>query len=168
MKHIVRFEAGYDCTRFECKFDHETCIPDSDGTHGRHGLSIRFVSQGENGAAQFLLYTGWLPQHAQKSMSMIGARNIDTWGDSVMPYDLGYHSKTPRYDDHTPYESCEFCDGQTCYYDGSALNATDAMYALVNGGEDALWAFLDSYYVSVFEGGLYPDPAEYPKPVRKN
>ena len=86
----------------------------------------------------------------------------------MVPFDLGYHSKTPMYDDHDSIvESCEFCDGQPCYYDGSGLNANDAMYALVNGGDEALWSFLDAYYNSVFFGGEYPQPAEYQKKPRQ-
>ena len=79
-----------------------------------------------------------------------------------MPADLGYHSKKPHYDGQQPTgENCEYCDGKPCYYDGSGLNANDAMYALVNGGDNALWAFLDGYYNYVFNGGEYPKPAEY-------
>ena len=84
-----------------------------------------------------------------------------------MPADLGCYSKTPHYDGQTPIEnSCEYCDGQPCYYDGSGLNASDAMYSLVNGGEAALWKFLDDYYSSVFLGGEYPKPFEYPMDAR--
>ena len=64
-------------------------------------------------------------------------------------------------------DACEYCDGKPCYYDGSGLNANDAMYALVNGGDVALWSFLDAYYAHIFDGKDYPKPAEYPKPLRK-
>ena len=167
MEHIVKFESGYDCIKFECSMQSKTCAPGAGGSHGRHGLSIRFVSKGEAGAVQFLLYTGWTPQHAKPDS--IGARLISDWGQHILPADLGYHSKTPRYDGHTQIDkACEFCDGQPCYYDGSGLNANDAMYALVNGGDDALWAFLDAYYVAIFEGSEYPVPAEYKMPIRSN
>ena len=86
----------------------------------------------------------------------------------MMPADLGYHSKTPRYDGQDAIDpACEFCDGQPCYYDGSALNASNAMYAVVNGGEAALWLFLDAYYDATFNGGEYPKPAEFKMPVRE-
>ena len=42
------------------------------------------------------------------------------------------------------------------------MNASDAMYALVNGGDEGLWEFLETYYKSVFEDGEYPEPCEYP------
>ena len=160
-EHIVRFERGHDCVRFKCVCGKDNCFPGSGGSHGVHGLTIRFVSKGEAGAVQFVLYTGWLPQYVKADN--IGYRNVREKAHEPMPSDLGYHSKTPRYDGQTAIEyACEFCDGKLCYYDGSGLNANDAFYALVNGGDDALWTFLDAYYASVFDGEPYPSPAEYP------
>ena len=167
MKHSVHFERGHDCVRFECVHNSAACKPGSGGSHGRTGLTIRFVSQGDAGAVQFVLGTGWLPKCVK--VSDIRVRNVRKWGDTdALPMDLGYHSKTPRYDGHTPtQDSCEYCGGQPCYYDGSGLNANDAMYALVNGGDDALWVFLDAYYDCVFNGAKYPAPAEYPASLRQ-
>ena len=165
MEHIIRFERGYDCIKFECVHGSKNCKPGSGGSHGIHGLNIRFISKGDAGAVQFLLYTGWTPQYAEESSIVF--RSIRDCGRNMMPADLGFHSKTKRYDDQEPVDSsCEFCDGQPCYYDGSGLNASDAMYALVNGGDAALWSFLDAYYQCVFNGGEYPKPAEYSMPMR--
>jgi len=168
MEHLVKFEAGYDCIRFECKHGSSDCAPGKGGSHGIHGLSIRFVSKGEKGAVQFLIYTGWLPQKVEKDK--IGNMYISEWGlqHGLIPADLGYHSKVPMYEGHTMIsENCDLCDGNPCYYDGSGLNAVDAMYTLVNAGDEALWKFLDQYYLSVFENGKYPQPKEYPMPFRK-
>jgi hypothetical protein len=41
------------------------------------------------------------------------------------------------------------------------------MYALVNGGGEALWAFLDAYYAATFDEGKYPTPAEFKMPPRE-
>ncbi len=60
--------------------------------------------------------------------------------------------------------SCDYCDGSPCYCDISGLKANDAMYALVNGGDTALWQFLEDYYKAVFKGKEYPEPAEYKNP----
>ena len=161
LEHIVRFERGYDCIRFECLHDSPGCRPGAGGSHGRHGMDIRFVAKGDAGAVQFVVSTGWLPQNA--APSSIGVRNVEGWAGDFGPYpaDLGYHSKTPQYDGQGRMgEACEFADGP-CYYDGSGLNAIDGMYALVNGGDAALWAFLDAYYESVFHDAPYPAPAEY-------
>jgi hypothetical protein len=165
-EHIVSMERGYDCITFECVNGHADCRPGAGGSHGRHGLTLRFVSKGAEGAVQFMLYTGWLPQRVGRSP--IGSRDLAFNGHEPMPADLGYHSKTPHYDGQSVMsEACEYCDGGPCYYDGSSLNASDAMYTLVNGGGDALWAFLDAYYEAVFHGVDYPEAAEYPKPTRR-
>lgn len=165
MEHIVRFEGGYDCIKFECVYGSDKCKPGTGGSHGRYGMNIRFVVKGEHGAVQFLLYTGWTPQYAKPSS--IGMLACD-WGASTIPTDLGYYSKTARYDGQKPIdEACEFCDGQPCYYDGSSLNANDAMYALVNGGGDALWTFLEGYYAATFNNEDYPQPAEFKMPLRE-
>jgi len=164
MEHIVEFERGYDCMKFECVHGSADCKPGGRGRHGRHGVNIRFVAKGGRGAVQFLLYTGWMPQHIPNS---IVGRVVTDWGSPPMPADLGYHSKMPHYEGHEPMsEVCEYCDGQPCYYDGSTINANDAMYALVNGGDAALWVFLDGYYDSVFNGAAYPIPAEYAASLR--
>ena len=165
MEHIVRFESGFDCIKFQCMYGSKACVPGKGGSHGRHGLNIRFVSKGDSGAVQFVLYSGWLPQNVQPSS--IGSRHVDNWGSIIMPAELGYHSKTPMYEGQSTIDnSCEFCGGLPCYYDGSGLNASDAMYSLVNGGDDALWNFLDAYYNSVFSGGEYPKPFEYQMAAR--
>jgi hypothetical protein len=166
MEHIVRFKAGYDCITFECIHKSERCKPNAGGSHGKHGLEILFIVKGDDGAVQFNLSTGWMPQRV--AMSSINYRDVDEWCNrGPMPFDLGYHSKTPTYEGSEPAQkSCEWCDGQPCYYDGSSLNANDAMYALVNGGEDALWKFLDAYYECTFGDAEYPTPAEYGAPLR--
>ena len=166
LEHIVRFDAGYDCIRFECVNGVESCKPGAGDSHGRHGLTIRFLSKGAEGAVQFVLYTGWLPQHA--APSWIHVRDIRSWADGhdPLPVDLGYHSKRPMHEGQEPMDdACEFTGGP-CYYDGSGLNAIDGMYALVNGGDKALWAFLDAYYESVFHDAPYPTPAEYRRAPR--
>jgi hypothetical protein len=164
-ERIVRFEQGHDCIKFECKFDKDTCIPREGGSHGKHGLSIRFVLKGDKGAVQFLIYTGWLPQYAEGWAQISSIRD---WGCGMMPADLGYHSKTPTYEGQTSMtESCEYCDGEPCYYDGSTLNASNAMYVLVNGGDEALWTYLEQYYEAIFNNGPDPVLVEYGKLPRR-
>lgn len=165
MERITKFSSGHDCVKFECINDSDRCAPGKGGSHGKSGLSIIFISKGDAGAVQFVIYTGWVPQLTKPDS--IGWRSVENWGNSVMPADLGYHSKKELYEGQdVMQESCEYCDGQPCYYDGSGLNANDAMYALVNGGSEALWIFLDAYYEHTFNGAEYPVPAEYSKNLR--
>lgn len=161
LRHIVKFEPGFDCIRFQCKHGSKDCQPGTGGSHGRSGLAIRFVSKGDAGAVQFLLWTNWGPQHSKDDD--IGVRRLVFSPDNPCPADLGYHSKKPHYEGQLFVDDgCEFCDGKPCYYDGSSLNSYLAMYALVNGGDEGLWKFLDEYYRHVFEGGDFPEPVEYP------
>jgi len=163
LERSVTFNAGYDCWKFKCKFGSDRCIPGAGGSHGIHGLEIRFLVKGEHGAVQFLIFTGWLPQYAEHDLGYV---NVRSWCKSeVMPADLGYHSKKPMYEGHKPME-CKILDGEPCYYDGSGLQAADAMYALVNAGDEGLWTFLEGYYDCVFLGKPYPMPAEYRTKLR--
>lgn len=167
MEHIVRFLPAHDCIKFECKFGSKSCYPGSGGSHGIHGVEIIFLSKGEKGVVQFVIFSDWRAQ--RKEADRIEYRNIVKWGgDYFMVADLGYHSPVPLYEGQ-PVSSkrCEYLGGKPCYYDESGLNAVDAMYSLVNGGDEGLWEFLDAYYESVFEGKEYPKAVEYPAPLRK-
>lgn len=157
MKHITRFIEGYDCITFECIEGSPNCQPGKGGWHGKDGLKVLFVSKGKEGAVQFILGLGVTPQTEAQI----------EWKGYLYPFDLGYHSKTPRYEGQKPISAhCEFCDNETCYYDGSSLNANDAMLALVNGGDKALCEFLDGYYKHVFYDEKYPVPAQFKMPLR--
>ena len=162
MDRIVKIVAGYDCIRFKC--EDKSCRPGSGGSHGKHGADLCFYVKGSRGAIQFILNIGLLPQSCRESK--IGSRIFDT-GGGLNPVDLGIHSKKPLYDDQkVTRTSCEFCDDLPCYYDGSGINAYDALYAMANGGDEALWEFLEGYYRSVFHGFEYPKPREYDKKTR--
>ncbi len=170
MKREIKFYPGYNCIKFECKFGSEKCIPDGGGSHGSHGLDIVFFVHGDKGVVQFKLSTGWEPQ--QVSESRIGHRELSLNNSYShlfpMATDLGYHSYKPHYKGHTPIQDkCEILGGKPCYYDGSSLNANDAFYTLLNGGEEELWKFLEGYYKCTFEGGKYPKVSEYPTKRRE-
>lgn len=164
LTHRVDFEGGHDCIRFECISDSPSCKPGGGGSHGVHGLQIRWLTIGPKGAVQFLLGTRWLPQFVEPNA--IRHREFRVDGLRPLAMDLGYHSLTPRYEGEVQNGPCDYLGGAACFYDGSGLNADDAFYALVNGGGTGLWAFLDAYYAHVYEGAPYPAPCEYPKPLR--
>ena len=158
MKRIVKFEKGYNCIDFECANDSKKCKPGAGGSHGVHGMSIRFLIKGEAGAVQFLLYTGFVPSND-------GHKRDKNSGP--LPADLGYHSPKPMYEGQsTQTKSCEFLDGKPCYYDGSSLNADEAYKTLINAGEDDLWRFLEEYYLCTFKDGDFPETGTYSKPSR--
>jgi hypothetical protein len=128
-------------------------------------MEIVFLFHGEKGAVQFKMSTGWLPFY--QAEDKIGHREIpnkDCKGLYPMPSDLGFHSYKPIYKGQTSMGKCDVLHGKECYYDGSSLNANDAYYSLVNGGEESLWRFLELYYKTVFEDAEYPTPTEYENP----
>jgi len=167
VERFVKFESGFDCINFECKFRSKRCAPDGGGSHGKHGLEIGFYVKGEKGVVQFKVFTGWLPHYVKKSE--IGYRDIPHEQSRLFPMasDLGYHSYVPHYKGQTQTSGkCSLLDNKPCYYDGSGLNANDAFYTLTNAGEEALWLFLEQYYLCCFENGKYPEAKEYEMPQR--
>jgi hypothetical protein len=148
-ERIVEFTPAYDRRDADPKKN-----------YGIHGVDLRMVLKGEEGAVQFALSTGWyLPEtvgsepgdwgiHSQYSKALhshaIGLLH-------PMPTDLGYHSRTPRYEGHLQSDECPYLDGAPCYYDGSTLNAWHPFEALIRGGHEGLWAYLENYYAEVFE-----------------
>lgn len=147
-RRMVRFEPGHDCLRFECRHGSATCIPGTGGSHGRHGLQIRFVLKGDKGAIQFLLMTDWTPEPTHETRF-------------IMPADIGYHAKEPQYDDQEAMDDdCEYTGG-VCYYDGSGLKAEEPFRVLCNEGDEALWQYLEAVYRSRFEGADYPESKPY-------
>ena len=142
LRRVVEFEPAWD------RRD-----PNPSKDYGIRGVSIRFVVAGDDGAAQFLLYSGWnLPSVAKefrarpcRRSSFDGGR--ECWCSSEpMPADLGYHRKTPAYaGQESMSDDCPWTGG-VCYYDGSGL-AADRVYArLTAEGDAGVWAELEAYY----------------------
>lgn len=129
----VWFEPGYDHWTNRCG-----------AGHGRHGMQLRFVLQGEEGAVQFLMYTDWVPG----SVSSIGDVNS---GGKTMAADLGCHWIRPWYvgQERMTEGDCDYLPGGPCYYDGSGLNAGPVMALFFEQGPEAMWERLEQEYVEV-------------------
>lgn len=112
--------------------------------YGIHGVDMRWYVIGDAGAVQWVVYTNWHLPHVQESLKSRGHRY------EPQPADLGYHSKTPRYEGHEPMRNeCELTGG-TCYYGGSGLNAEPVFQLLLEKGGEAVWEYLENYYLEVF------------------
>ncbi len=102
------------------------------------GLECKFYLKGEKGVIQFCIATGW---HENTDHDM---------QPNTYPYDVGYHSPIPLYEDQKPMKSkCCFYD--PCYYDGSSMYARDVFKRLVNEGHDGVWKELELAYHRWFE-----------------
>ncbi len=152
IRHEIKFRPGHDCIRFECVNGSDRCFPGSGGSHGRHGLEMRWLVIGEKGAIQFLLFAGWTPEPERYGKEILSP---------PLPADLGYHSYVPMYEGQEPMHG--ICDvlNTICYYDGSGLNADEPFRVLCNEGGDALWAYLDAVYRNRFYNDPYPEPKPY-------
>lgn len=116
--------------------------------YGIHGVEMRWVVVGEEGAVQFLLYTNWHLKHVRESFEKHG--DIPFGLAQPLPADLGYHSRRPRYPaQKIQSENCEYLKGP-CYYDGSGLQARVVFELLVAKGGEALWKFLENRYEILF------------------
>ena len=135
-ERVITFRPGFVCENIGKSYG-----------HGRHGMELLFLLKGEKGAMQFLLYTGWGPDWEEFSQPN-GISHL-----FPMPADLGYHSPKPMYEGQEPVLDGEDCPwlGVPCYYDGSGLAANAAFKVLVQGGEEALWDFLEEAYKSRFD-----------------
>lgn len=131
----VDFEPGYDCLEHHGDAIGRKC-------HGRHGMNMRFVLMGEEGAVQFLLYASdFLPGstehgHTKRDKALMG----------VMAADLGHHWIRPTYEGESNNGACEYLHGAECFYDGSGLNAEDILVRFLSDGLDAVWEDLEDYY----------------------
>lgn len=144
-KRIVRFEKGYN-------YLNET----GPGRRGQHGMDIRFVLVGPHGASQFLMNTSWTPLGQVDAGVDREPCHVDYWRTSgsyrsgtVTPptgFDLGYHWRTPLYEDQTRMDNCDYLGGAPCYYDGSGLVADDVLKDFISHGEPGVWRWLVKRY----------------------
>ena len=138
MERRVEFNAAWD------KRD-----PDPKKNYGVHGVEIRWYVIGPRGAIQFVVYTHWMLPKVEEEYAAMDppiARSLTR----PMPADLGYHSPVLMYDGHSRMEQCQLLKQGYCYYDGSSLNAVKVFDILLEKGGEAVWEFLENYYVSRF------------------
>ena len=142
LERIIRFYPAYDKRH-----------PAPSKNYGIHGVNLLFVLKGKEGAVQFLIFTNWHLSHVQKELDAKLDSQFPHLSCHPLPADLGYHSPKPTYDGQTVcFDSCEWLDGQPCYYDGSGLAAEKIYNILVEKGDEAVWKELEKYYSKTFEG----------------
>lgn len=158
----VIFEPGYN-------YLHET----GPNRRGQHGMNIRFLLVGAEGATQFLMNTGWTPlgevdkdaahrepcHIAPDGMRRYTAGFGSFYGMVSAPSgaDLGYHWRTPQYEDQASMGACEYLGGAECYYDGSGMQADEALKDFISEGEPGVWRWLEQRYQWCLEAGMEVD-----------
>jgi hypothetical protein len=125
---------------------------EGDGRYGQHGAEMRFYLKGEEGAVQFILFTGWYAGIINKPDAGWNALFVKNGQMSEpLPADLGYHSPRQMYEGQSPMDTCHILPEGKCYYDGSGLNANRIFSILMHEGEEAMWKALEDYYAETFK-----------------
>lgn len=137
--------------------------PTPSKNYGIHGMELRFVLKGPEGAVQFLISTNWQLPHVAEEQKRAPA--VAPWPHLVCgptPADIGYHSSRPIWEyqvkDGPAFDECPWLDGQPCYYEGSGLHARDVFAIFTEHGEQAMWDYLRAYYEDTFD-------SKEPKPL---
>ena len=121
-------------------------------TYGIHGMNLRFILKGPEGATQFVIYTNWLLKQNQEAIDGGVDRDFPHLLCHPLPADVGYHSPRPLYPEQTVLsETCEYLDGKPCYYDGSTLNAEALYWRFVEQGEAVVWKELEARYWDIVQ-----------------
>lgn len=142
LRHDIRFRVAFDKRS-----------PEPNKNYGIGDMHIIFLVIGPKGAVQWLIGTGWYVDSACKHL-MGFARNSLTDQRRPNGWDLGYHSKEPKYEDQSPMDQCDICE--PCYYDGSSLNAELPIEGFLSGGLEYLWPKLEAFYRFTFDDGEWP------------
>ena len=143
-ERIVRFKPAYDKRN-----------PEPSKNYGVHCADMFMVLKGSKGAIVFTVFTGWyLPSTIDwwKSRNLATVESVKGWGA-----DIGYHSKNPIREwqtDTNKNESCQWCDNEPCWYDGSGLQAQELFQKFVSQGEEIVWQTLEEWYHSEFDNVL--------------
>lgn len=149
-EQAVQFIPGYNC-------------PEPGGRgHGVHGMKIRWYLRGPNGAAQFLLFSNWIPGelrpgHGLPPSGSPVSEHVDSLLRFPMGADVGYHARVRQYDDQELMSgTCHVIDGP-CYYDGSGLAGYELGKRFIVDGEPAIWQALRDWYGRIeMPGDLAP------------
>ena len=143
MEKLVQFEAAYD------KRD-----PDPSKNCGVHGVNIRFILRGKEGAVQFLIFTNWMLPQVQRERDSEPLTRFPYMFHKPMASDVGYHSPKPVHGNDNPVsENCPILGGVPCYSESSGLYAEEVFDRLLKEGDAGVWDELKSYYKDIFGGG---------------
>lgn len=147
--------------------------PDPKKNYGVGCLELLFMVFGDKGAVQLQLLTQWyLPNVMNRRLESL-KRDIRMGKEDFLiksflepnPIDLCYFSPERRNEDETFFDTGVpyFMDGAPCYYgykyydENNKVAKEVAFRKLVDEGDEALWKYLEDYYVEVFGNGT-PNP----------
>lgn len=134
LEESVQFTPGYNCADRSMQ------------GHGVHGMEIAWYLRGPAGAAQFKLFTDWIPGTRSRGHGLSRLGRNDTWMLYPMGVDVGYHARRAQYEDQEPiHDDCPIIGG-SCWYDGSGMRAETLVTQFTVLGEHVIWAELEAVY----------------------
>lgn len=138
MERIIQFTPAFDKRS-----------DDPDKNFGIGSMLLKFILKGKFGATQFVIMTNWHLVHVIEQIPDLQKIN----GSYPLPMDVGYHSYVPisKYQENPVSFSCEYLDGQPCYYDGSSMAAENLYKKFIAEGDKVVWEYLEKYYFNVFK-----------------
>lgn len=143
--------------------------PDPKKNYGVGCLELLFMVFGDKGAVQLQLLTQWYLPHVMDRRLESLKQDIRMGKEDFLlkdfiephPIDLCYFRPDRSNEDETFFDKGVpyFMDGASCYYGYKYLDADErvakdvAFRKLVDEGDEALWKYLEDYYVEVFGNG---------------
>jgi len=117
----VEFTAAYDKRNADPKRN-----------YGIHGVNALFTLIGDLGAVRFVLFTSW-------ELDVLAQR-------APLPAQIEIHAMRKRWAPNTEGEDCDLLPGGKCFASCYYQLADDAYTALVEGGSEGLWGWMEQIY----------------------
>lgn len=118
--------------------------------YGIGSVELQFALIGPAGAITVGVSTGWYLPHVEERLlrehdhtPFMGRRSCAFQGAGTA---VCIHAPSPRKDYFMGPDDCHLLPGGQCWGDIGFLAGDEAYAVLVEGGEDALWEFLASWY----------------------
>lgn len=139
--------------------------PDPKKDYGVGCLELLFMVMGEKGVVQLQLLTQWYLPHVMKRRLEWLKRDVRMGKEDFLlehfiepnPIDLCYFSLVRNNEDETFFEeglsylgNIPYYYGYKYYDDEQRVAKEVAFRKLVDEGDEALWKYLEDYYVEVF------------------
>lgn len=125
--------------------------------YGIHGCDLIMNLKGKKGIVYLALSTNWhLPNVTKEMVSSVAmGKNSEIDIDIRFlphPIELGYHSPVPVDGFTEPTRLyCHHLPGITpCYCSSGCLAAEEPFKILIEKGSEAVWKFLEEYYIRIF------------------
>lgn len=133
-----RFEKRVE---FRAAFNKRHDDPKKD--YGIHGVDITFALKGELGAVVGSIFTNWHLPEVRADLESHWTSDCKLYKPTGGP--VLYHSPKPKHEEDEPADDCPYIEGP-CYSDISFLNGEDMLEALIRGGDEGVWNYLEGQY----------------------